>query len=137
MEYEKEFPLYVVTTITLSFLLLILLVLFYLILIKKPEELSIISLSASRNKDDLRIEAIIRNSLKQSIENIYLDMQMINVNLAIEKTINIGPIKLKPESEGVVTRSFDIKNINSGRYILRILLYHNKHILKKQVSLAL
>lgn len=134
----SSFGLQIVTTTFFSFLLIILIILFFLVIMKRQEALAIVSLNAVYNKEDnVKIEAIIRNRSVEIIENIYLDIQVIDDSSTIIKTFNIGPIDIKPRYEGIVQRSWNIKGSKRGSYTVRLLLYHHKKELIKQIIIQL
>jgi preprotein translocase subunit SecG len=136
---NQLFTVEVVTTFIVEFLFLILLILFYLLLRKRKEALSIISLDADYKKEseNVKIEAIIRNKSFDIIDDIYLDLQIIGKDANIIKTINVGPIKLRPASEGIITRIWDTKGVKYGNYVARALLYYHKNALIKQKQFSI
>lgn len=133
------FTLELITTFVTIFLFLILLILFYLLLRKRKEALSIISLETDYKREDenVKIEAIIRNKSFDIIDDIYLDLQIIGKDANIMKTINVGPIKLRPASEGIITRMWEAKGIKYGNYVARALLYYHKNALIKQKQFSI
>lgn len=136
---KANFTLQVVTTFIVTFLFLILLVLFYILLRKRAEALSIISFDARYQHLDsnVKIEAIIRNKSFEVINDIYIDFQIIDADQNIIKTINTGPIKLKPASEGVIARLWEAKEAKSGEYAARALLYYHKKALMKMAKFSI
>jgi len=132
------FTFQVVTTFIVTFLLLLLIALFLLLMKRKKESLVLVSLkSDSKKSDEVSIEAVARNTSLNLIDNIYLDFQIIDKESNIVKTINVGPIKIKPRSEGVINRTWDSKGIKKGKYILKALLYHHKKVLIKNQQFIL
>ncbi len=133
------FTVEVVTTFIVVFLFLILLILFYLLIRKRKEALSIVSLETDYKREDegVKIEAVIRNKSFDIIDDIYLDLQIIGKDANIIKTINVGPIKLKPASEGIITRIWEAKGVKYGNYVARALLYYHKNALIKQKQFSI